>query len=131
MKNLFIAFMLLSGIFSLTSCTKDVPTPTNNFVTTAKTNVAIIPANDCGKDDDADVILTIKVTDDINSPVSEVLVQLEGIQQNYNFATNGEGQYEEATIETGSYSLSVIEDNATLIILNATQNNGTLTIKVQ
>jgi len=131
MKSSFIPFMMLLVIFSFTSCTKDIPTPTNDLVT-AKTAVVITPANPAEKnykDDNAEAILTIKVTDNTDTPVSDVSVYLEG-NQIYSFETNNEGE-DEKVIETGNYTLSVENGNIPLTVLETTYNEGILTIQIQ
>lgn len=133
MKNSFITLIMLLGIFSFTSCTKDIPTPTNNLITAKTEVVVIIPANtnenSCNKDDNIESVLGIKVIDDENTPIPSILVHLEG-DEIYSFETNPEGE-DEKIIETGSYTLLVEDENTPLIILETTYNEGVLTIQIQ
>jgi len=124
--------MILSGIFSLTSCIKDIPTPTNDLVT-AKTEVVITPANtnenSYNKDDDVETTLFIKVIDETELPLSDILVKLEG-NETYNFETNPEGE-DEKVIKIGSYTLLVEDGDTPLIILETTYDEDVLTIQIQ
>lgn len=128
MKDLLIAVMMVLGMFSITSCTKDVPTPTENSITT-EMKVVIPPANDCGKDDDGENLLGIRVIDETEIPLSNLLVELSG-NQIYNFETNNQGE-DQDNVATGIYTLSVENENTSLVVINTNQNEGILTITIQ
>ena len=134
MKSFFFTLMIMIGTITFTSCSQEMIVPDNDSVTAAKTEVVVItPANptenNCNKDDDTETTLFIKVIDETEFPLSNILVELEG-NETYNFETNPEGE-DEKVIETGSYGLLVEDGNTPLMILETTYNEGVLTIQIQ